>query len=151
MRTRRPPPNEARRQADWIAAIEPWRSLGYQAPALGRWLARCARRQWVWVAAEGRAAPLGIIVVQPEVLLGSFISLVAVRPDAAGRGVGRALVEAAARRVFRKSRWLYTSSDAANIPAARFYRKLGFQRVGRLPALIREGRTEILWRRGRVG
>jgi ribosomal protein S18 acetylase RimI-like enzyme len=149
MRIRRAPPNEARRQADWIAGIEPWRSLGYRAPALGRWLGRSARRGWVWVAATGKASPLGIIVVQPEVLLGSFISLLAVRPEASGLGVGRALVEATEKRVFARSRWLYTSSDSRNTDAARFYRRLGFTRAGRLPGLIRPDRTEILWHKGR--
>jgi ribosomal protein S18 acetylase RimI-like enzyme len=148
-RTRRPTPSEARRQAEWIVALEPWRSLGYTAPALGRWLGRCARRGWVWVVPSSAAGVLGIVVVQPEVLLGSFISLVAVRPEASGQGVGRALVEGAAKRVFARSRWLYTSSDGENAAAARFYRKLGFQRVGRLPGMIREGRSEIMWRRGR--
>jgi ribosomal protein S18 acetylase RimI-like enzyme len=86
-------------------------------------------------------------VLQPEVLLGRFISLLAVRPEAAGQGVGRALVEAASR-ARPAPRWLYTSSDADNRAAAAFYRRLGFARVGRLPDLIRPGHTEILWRRG---
>jgi len=148
MRIRKASPSEARRQADWIVALEPWRSLGYRAPALGRWLGRSARGGRVWVAAAG-ADVAGILVLQPEVLLGSFISLLAVRPEASGQGLGRALVEATAKRVFANSRWLYTSSDSANTAAARFYRRLGFQRVGKLPGLIRPARTEILWRRAR--
>lgn len=141
----------ARRQAPWIAAIDPWRGLGYQAPALARWLARMARAGQVQVAAQpgkGKrgAAVDGIIVVHPDVLLGRFIALLAVRPEAAGQGLGRALVEHVARQTFARQRWLYTSSDAVNTAAARFYRKLGFTRAARLPDLIREGHTEILWR-----
>jgi ribosomal protein S18 acetylase RimI-like enzyme len=88
-------------------------------------------------------------VVQPDVLLGDFIALVAVRPEAAGRGVGRALVEQVAARTFKRRRWLWVSSDAQNRPAAAFYRKLGFARAALIPDLVREGRSEILWRRGR--
>jgi ribosomal protein S18 acetylase RimI-like enzyme len=145
MRIRKASPTEARRQAEWIVALEPWRGLGYRAPALGRWLARVARRGWARVAVEGGEV-IAVMVLQPEFLLGGYISLLAVRTEAQGRGAGRALV-AAALRAEPGRRWLYTSSDAGNRSAASFYRRLGFSRIGRLPGLIREGRTEILWRR----
>jgi ribosomal protein S18 acetylase RimI-like enzyme len=139
---------EAKRQGDWIAAMEPWRGMGYRAEALGRWLGRKAAAGQVWLAVRADV-PVGILVCQPEVLLGSFISLLAVPPSAAGQGIGRALVDRVGARVFRKARWLYTSSDEDNIAAARFYRAMGFQRVGRLPDLVVSGRTEILWRKSR--
>ena len=88
MRIRKARPAEARRQADWIVTIAPWRGLGYRAPALGLWLQRLARRGWVRVAVD-RDAVIAVLVLQPEFLLGGFISLLAVRPDAQGRGVGK--------------------------------------------------------------
>ena len=147
-RITRPAPALARAQASWIAALEPWRGLGYRADALGRYLARKARARGVWVirtAAHG--PPLGIVVVDDGVLLGGFIALLAVRPEAGGQGLGRALVAQAAAHTFAGRRWLYVSSDGNNAAALRFYRKLGFSRVGRLPDLVREGRTEILLRK----
>jgi GNAT superfamily N-acetyltransferase len=145
MRIRRARPSEARRQADWIVTIDPWRALGYQPAALGRWLDRCARRHMVWLALAGDQLQ-GVLVLQPEVLLGRFIALLAVVPASEGQGVGRGLVSDAARRTFRTARWLYTSSDLGNRAAAAFYRRLGFQRIGRLPDMVRQGHTEILWR-----
>lgn len=137
---------EPRRQAAWIAAMEPWRSLGYRADRLAAWLGRCGRRGWVTVAVHAGKI-VGLTVVQPDVLLGDFLALLVVRPEAAGQGVGRRLVDRVAARTARRRRWLYTSSDAANRAAAAFYRKLGFTRVGRLPDLVAKGRTEVLWRR----
>lgn len=122
--------------------------MGYSAAALARWLARSARARRVLLAKLGRVT-VGVLVVQPDVLLGDFIALVAVAPEHAGRGAGRALVAAAERRCFARHRWLYVSSDAGNADAARFYRRLGFRRVARLPDLVRDGRTEILWRKPR--
>ncbi|HXU62668.1 MAG TPA: GNAT family N-acetyltransferase [Polyangia bacterium] len=140
-------PVTARAQAAWIAAMEPWKGLGYTAAGLGRYLARKARERRVLVLRTGRADPLGLAVVDDGVLLGGFIALLAVRPEAAGQGLGAALVEEAGRRVGRTRRWLYTSADGKNRGALRFYGRLGFRRVGRLPDLVRAGRVEILLRR----
>ena len=105
----------ARAQASWIAAIEPWLGLGYRPDALGRYLARKAQAGGVWVArAAAKGPPLGIAVVDDGVLLGGFIALLAVRPEASGQGLGRALVEHVAVRTFAARRWLYVSCDGNN-------------------------------------
>ena len=148
MRIRRPEPALAARQSAWIAAMEPWRSLGYQSRSLARYLGRMARTDRALVA-EDQGDVFGILVYQPDFLLGPFVALLAVRPEAAGRGIGRALMARMERRAFPKRRWLWVSSDTRNRLAARFYAKLGFARVARLPDLVRNGRTEILWRKGR--
>jgi ribosomal protein S18 acetylase RimI-like enzyme len=149
MNIRRVEPAVARRQAAWIVGMEPWLSMGFQAAPLGRWLFRRAQARCVLAAVHKRAI-LGIVVVQPDVLLGTFIALLAVPPQAAGQGVGRALVERVEQETFAKRRWLYVSSDSKNLNAGRFYKKLGFARVARLSDLVREKRVEILWRKGRL-
>ena len=138
----------ARAQASWIAAVEPWRGLGYRAPALAQYLGRMARAGSVWLAGPDRAQPQGIVVATDGVLLGGFIALLAVRPAAAGQGLGAALVADVAARTFAKRRWLFVSCDANNRAALRFYRRMGFTRVGRLPDLVQVGRVELLLRKG---
>jgi ribosomal protein S18 acetylase RimI-like enzyme len=147
MRIHRPEPRVAGRQSAWIVALEPWRSLGYQGKPLGRYLRRMAAAGQTLAAEEGGRV-LGIVVFQPDFLLGLFVALLAVRPEAAGQGLGRALMAKVERLAFPRKRWLWVSCDGENRAAARFYRKLGFLRVARLPSLIRDGRTEILWRKG---
>jgi ribosomal protein S18 acetylase RimI-like enzyme len=155
----------AGRQAPWIAATEPWLGLGYDEGSLRRFLRRAARQAEVFVAVSpasagsARAVParqrrvgplvLGIAVVQPRVLLGDFLSLLAVHPEARRGGVGRSLMSFIEARVLGRRRWLFVSADARNRLALGFYRVLGFERVGRLPDLIAPGRTEILLRKGR--
>lgn len=145
---RRARPALARGQASWIAAIDPWRGLGYRPAPLGRWLARMAGEGSVWTAAPSGGAPSAVVVATDGFLLGGFIALLAVKPDASGHGLGRALVAHVEARAFAKRRWLFVSCDANNAGALRFYRRLGFTRVGRLPDLVAAGRTELLLRKG---
>jgi ribosomal protein S18 acetylase RimI-like enzyme len=147
MRIRRPSPALAARQSEWIAGMEPWRSLGYRATGLARYLRRMARTDRALVA-EVKGEVMGVVVCQPDFLLGSFVALLAVRPEAAGQGLGRALMARIEQTTLRKRRWLWVSSDNGNAAAAHFYRRLGFVRVARLPDLISEGHVEILWRKG---
>lgn len=141
----------AGRQATWVAALEPWRSLGYQSAGLSRFLRRVAGGGGVLAAIEtsapgrpGRVA--GVVAMQEGVLLGNFVSLLAVRAEAARQGIGRALMAAVEARTPPR-RWLYVSADAGNAGALGFYRKLGFKRVGRLPDLVRQGHVELLLRK----
>ena len=140
-------PAVARKQADWIVAIEPWKGLAYQAAPLGRYLARLARAGDVWIARRRGGAPDGIIVATDGFLLGGFIALLAVRPEASGQGLGGRLVGHVQARVFARRRWLFVSCDAGNRAALRFYRRQGFAPVGRLPDLVRPGRIELLLRK----
>ena len=92
-------PAQAAGQAVWIAGIEPWRGLGYRAPALRAYLRRSAASGDVFAARQRAGGPvLGIVVVQPGVLLGDFVSLLAVRPSAAGQGLGGTLMAYGRRR-----------------------------------------------------
>lgn len=136
--------------------MDPWRSLGYEVDRLGAWLERVTATHRVRVAEEGGAGEetgeatiRGLVVVQPGVLLGDFVALLVVREEAAGRGIGRALMAAVEEETFATRRWLYVSHDDKNRAAASFYKALGFVRVGRLPDLVAAGRTEILLRKGR--
>jgi ribosomal protein S18 acetylase RimI-like enzyme len=144
-------PALARAQARWIVELEPWSDLGYRAASLGRYLARMAGAGGVFVARPtgGRAGAVsGIVVLQDGVLLGGFVALLAVRAEAQGRGLGAALMRhAEAQAAAGRRRWLYVSTDARNRAALRFYRRLGFARVGKLPDLVRQGHVEILLRK----
>ena len=66
-----------------------------------------------------------------------------------GRGIGRALMEWAEAEVFdrRCARNLFLLVSDFNTPARRFYERLGFAEVGRLPDYLVAGRDEIIVRK----
>ena len=142
-------PAVARKQADWIVGIEPWKGLGY----------RPCRSAATW---PGRRAPgtsgspatvrgrrRGSSSPRTAFCWAGSSRLLAVRPEASGKGIGQLLVGHVEARVFDRRRWLFVSCDAANVAALRFYRRQGFARVGRLPDLVQAGRIELLLRKGR--
>jgi ribosomal-protein-alanine N-acetyltransferase len=138
----------AGRHAAWIAVLPPWSTLGYSVAGIARFLRRSARAGGLLVASAAAKGPvLGVLALQEGVLLGNFVALLVVRPEAAGQGIGRALMARAEALTAVKRRWLFVSADAENRDALAFYRKLGFRRVGKLPDLIRPGRLELLLRK----
>ena len=82
------------------------------------------------------------------VLLGGFIALLAVRPDAAGQGVGTRAGRAGAARGCAAQAAVAVRLGRRGTTARRCVSTAGwvFTRVGRLPDLIRAGRVEILLR-----
>ena len=137
----RAPPALARAQASWIAALEPWRGLGYRADALGRYLARKAQAGGVWVA-RAAAARSRRSESSSSTTVCSWAGSLRFWPSGprrAGRASGAPWSSTSLARTFAARRWLYVSCDGNNAAALRFYRKLGFSRVGRLPDLVREG------------
>ena len=105
-----------------------------------------ARAGEVWVAARaaGRARSgrvLAVVVVTDGFLLGGFIALLAVRPEASRAGAGQPpwspiVADARLRQAALAVRLLRRRNNRA---ALRFYRRLGFARVGRLPDLVSAG------------
>ena len=133
----------AREQAAWIAGIEPWRGLGYRAAA-ARPLPRQAGARRRRLGRPGRrAAHAGwacVVVATDGFLLGGFIALLAVQPEASGQGIGQRAGRARrGPRLRRGGAGFSSSCDADNRAALRFYRRQGFARVGRLPDLVARG------------
>jgi ribosomal protein S18 acetylase RimI-like enzyme len=104
-----------------------WRE--HQARAVGATLEDPSQR--IWVAATG-ARVVGFVaaaVVDERRLIGE-ITMVAVDPDAQGRGIGGTLTEHAAgwlRDQGMRVALIATGGDAGHAPARRVYERLGFR------------------------
>jgi GNAT superfamily N-acetyltransferase len=127
-----------------LPEMDPWRRLGYHAAALARYLTQEDSSLTRWALYDGDALAGGVAVRFPW-LRGPYLELLAVFPEAQGRGFGAAVLgwlqSAAAHE---GNLWVMVS--AFNEDAHRFYRRHGFAEIGGVPALVRPGHDELLLR-----
>ena len=88
----------------------------------------------------------GAMTVRWPWLHGPYLELLAVLPEAQGRGLGGALLGWLIAQV-PSSRNLWVAVSAFNTGARRFYARHGFVEVGTVPGLVRDGFDEILLRK----
>ncbi len=132
-----------------LATMDPWRRLGYSVDRLQAYLAAespaLARYR---IDAGGRLA--GAATVRWPWLHGPYLELLAVLPQAQGRGLGSAVLDWLAMQA-ASSRQLWVAVSACNASARRFYARHGFVEVGTVPGLVRDGFDEILLRKVLLG
>lgn len=126
-----------------LAAMDPWRRLGFTAVGLAAYLGRedAALTRMV-LERDGR--PAAVLALRRPWLRGPYIELLAVLPTAQGGGHGRRLVEWAAAQGGGN---LWACVSAFNDSARAFYARAGFDEVAVLPDLVAAGADEILLRR----
>ena len=85
-------------------------------------------QEFVLIAEDGDGRLEGFIAVmdQPEKTFAALVDNLHVRPDLKGKGIGRMLMQAAARKLLASGRsnyylWVLNGND----PAARFYESIG--------------------------
>lgn len=89
----------------------------------------------------GTRSPVGFILMR-SVVGEAEILTIAVSPRQRGRGCGRALIEAAFRRLYRdRVKSVFLEVDGGNQPALTLYGKLGFRQVGERKGYYRAGST----------
>ncbi|MDA8231825.1 MAG: GNAT family N-acetyltransferase [Magnetospirillum sp.] len=129
-----------------LVTLDPWQTLGFQADALARYLARGDDALARFVLESG-GAPAGILAVRSPWLRGPYIELLAVLPGAQGSGLGRRMVEWAAGQAAATSSNLWACVSAFNARARAFYGRVGFIETATLPDLVTAGFDEVLLRR----
>jgi ribosomal protein S18 acetylase RimI-like enzyme len=141
------PVTAARRLAEGVVSVGPWKHYGRTAETFARRLVAPPRYERVWEVQLG-GVPLGAVIVQPQWLAGPFLGVVAVLPSAQGLGVGTRILDwyaATARLLNERQAWLCVS--AFNVDAQRFYLRHGYEHVTLIHNLVRDGDDEWLMRK----
>jgi len=139
-------PEAASLLSERLASLDPWRTLGYSAASLGRYLQRPDPGLHRFVV-EGDGAVAGVLCVRFPWLRGASIELVGLLPEQAGRGRGRALLDFASKETRKEAANLWATVSAFNQSARAFYAHHGFAEVVVLPDLVKPGVDELLLRK----
>lgn len=136
----------AKGEAEIIAAacvtFDPYLRLGYRAETLTLYLTRpdpALTRH----AIDKDGALIGVLALRRPWLRGPLIEMLALLPEAQGKGLGGAILE---RCKSEAAKNLWATVSAFHLPARRFYAKAGFQELCALPGLVQEGEDELLLR-----
>ena len=134
--------------AEWAAKVmsgsEPWLTLatGYE-----RSLALLANGSRERYLAEVSGKRAGFLMVSMQGAFVGYVQLLGVAAEFRGRGVGKALIEFAERRIFRETPNVFICVSDFNRDAQRFYARMGYERVGELRDFIVAGYSELLLRK----
>ena len=141
-------PFQSTTDAEWAARImagsEPWVTLGTGYERSLNLLSNATRERFL---AKVAGEPAGFLMISMQGAFVGYVQLLGVAPEFHGRGVGKALIEYAERRIFRETPNVFICVSDFNQEAQAFYVKMGYQKVGELADFIIAGHAEILLRK----
>ena len=127
-----------------MAASEPWVTLGIGYERSLNFLGNATRERFLAKVAD---EPAGFLTISMQGAFVGYIQLLGVAPEFRGRGVGKALIDYAERRIFRETPNVFICVSDFNQEAQGFYARMGYQKVGELADFIVAGHAEILLRK----
>jgi ribosomal protein S18 acetylase RimI-like enzyme len=101
-----------------------------------------------YVAIHGKDI-LGFVLLDVRGPFRGYIHLLCVMADWRNRGIGGLLIRRVEQRVFRQYPNVFLCVSSFNQAAQRFYKRMGFKRVGTIPDYIVNGHSEHLMRKSR--
>lgn len=127
-----------------VAASEPWNTLGV---GVDFTRARSLYEAHVCTVGGG-VAGFAIFTPLPVFARGGYLRALGVAPAMRRKGVGRLLMSFLERRTALLSPNLYLCVSSFNRRAQRFYRRLGYTKVGKIPGLLIPNASEyIFWKK----
>lgn len=138
--------NEALAMSAMLAAMDPWRTLGYTADQIARYMVRDDPGLYRYLVRIDDK-PSGVIGVRYPWLRGATIEVIGVAATHQNSGLGSALVDWLVEHTRSEGGNLWAVVSSFNSAARRFYAARGFVEVATLPDLICTGYEEILVRK----
>ncbi|MEM1610132.1 MAG: GNAT family N-acetyltransferase [Sulfolobales archaeon] len=135
-----------------MVSTDPYITLGYSRDMCIDISISSIEEGWAYVAElEGSVVGFVLFRVFDGFPLGGYIRAIAVDERYRGRGIGRLLMDAAERDIFRYRGNSFLLVSGFNYRAVKFYRSLGYEIVGEIRDAIIEDESEFIMRKRRGG
>ncbi len=138
--------SEAQETGRVLAAMEPWRTLGYRPDAFASYLLRVDPSLSRY-SAQASGKPAGIICIRHPWLLGPYIETLALFDSYQKMGLGREIISWIEGEARGSSRNIWATVSSFNTKARSFYKHFGFVEASCLKDLVKPGYDEILIRK----
>jgi diamine N-acetyltransferase len=129
-----------------LAGMEPWRTLGYSAAALQRYLLRPDATLYRHaVVIQGEIS--GVVCVRYPWLRGAYLELIGLTAAQQGLGIGREILSWLEAEARRETHNVWVLVSAFNTRARTFYARQGYTEIGVIEDFVQPGYNEILLRK----
>ena len=134
--------------ADIMAESEPWITLGSTRQMARHFFKRHLSSGDCFVATKEKTV-VGFIVFYPErgFPIGGYIKALGIHKQYRRKGIGTALMRFAEKRIFRHWPNVFLLVSDFNVQAQRFYKQLGYSKVGFIPDAVIRGHGEWIYRK----
>jgi ribosomal protein S18 acetylase RimI-like enzyme len=133
--------------ARWVAETPLWQRYNVTAEVFAKRLRDGLETGATIYVAEQSSVVVGFLwlVERGAFNRSGYVQLIGVRPDVRSGGVGRALMEFAEKQIFAQGRDMFLLVSDFNSDAQKFYRRLGYQKVGQLDDYVILGVSELIF------
>ena len=136
--------SEKKACAELMASSEPWTTLGISMDHIMDTLNDPLHEVH---AAYIEEEIVGTIVIHAPGSFSAYLKNITVKPEWRGQKLGEKMMEFIENEVFSTYKNLFLCVSSFNKDAQRFYRKMGYEKIGELKDYLVEGHDEILMRK----
>ncbi|WP_319585353.1 GNAT family N-acetyltransferase [uncultured Desulfobulbus sp.] len=129
-----------------LAAMDPWKRLGFSASALHCYLIGPDPALNRFTVQDSQET-VGVVCMRSPWLRGPYLELLAVFPTAQGRKIGQTILYWIEKQALLTSNNIWAVTSEFNTRARRFYRAANFVEIAPLKNLVANGYNEILLRK----
>lgn len=101
------------------------------------------------ILAKMGSKTVGLALWTPNFLRGGYLRILSIHPEYRSLGIGEKLVAEFERQVFKSHPNSYLCVSSFNRGAKKFYRRLGYEKIGVIEKLIHPKHDEILMRKSK--
>lgn len=128
-----------------MVGSEPFKTYGFNLKSCKR-LIQNNKKNGLLIA-KVKNEIVGFAIYETHFLNGYYLKLIAIDPSQRGLGVGNLLMQALENETRKNKNVLYLCVTDFNHGAQKFYKKRGYEKVGRLSNHTKKGIDELLMRK----